>query len=160
MNANDYNNTTVFSVYVAPKYYDNQVTLVFTVPCQLLIAFQSHYLILFYERFGHVERSFVLVTWGIMTPWSLRHHGRNVDQSDDECTAHIGMHGISGQRKLPSFVFCRFYPPPHTWNKRIYIILPWISRPLKVGEIRCPETSINRYHHTLRNNAQERRPQI
>jgi hypothetical protein len=31
------------------------------------------------------------------------------------------------------------------------------SRPLKMGPIRCPETSLNDYHSTLRNIAVERR---
>ena len=33
----------------------------------------------------------------------------------------------------------------------------WTSRPLKIGPIRCPETSVKDYHLTLRNIADERR---
>jgi hypothetical protein len=31
------------------------------------------------------------------------------------------------------------------------------TRPLKMGPIRCPETSVKDYHSTLRNNKEERR---
>ena len=113
MNTNYYNNITLFSVYVAPQvlWYWIWWHLLLLYSVRFWSPFQSHYLILFCETFGHVERSFVLVKRGIMTPWPLRHHGRNVDQSDTECTARIRMHEISGYLTLPSFVFCWFYPP-------------------------------------------------
>jgi hypothetical protein len=37
--------------------------------------------------------------------------------------------------------------------------LNWTSWPLKMGSIRCPETSVKDYHSTLRNIAEERRSQ-
>jgi len=33
----------------------------------------------------------------------------------------------------------------------------WISWPLKMGPIGCPETSVRNYHYTLRNIPEERR---
>jgi hypothetical protein len=58
-------------------------------------------------------------------------------------------------------VFCILLLLSHdAWNKRTQIILPRIARTLKVGRLRCPETSVNWYHHTLRKNPEERRPQI
>jgi hypothetical protein len=36
-------------------------------------------------------------------------------------------------------------------------VLHWTSWPLKMGPIRCPETSVKGYHSTLRNTPEERR---
>jgi hypothetical protein len=40
---------------------------------------------------------------------------------------------------------------------RLADFFSWTSLPVKMGPIRCPETSVNNYHTTLCNIAEERR---
>ena len=62
-----------------------------------------------------------------------------------------GLVGYSDSNISPTRQPCRRTPQTNMWLTDFFY-----SRPLKMGRIGCPETSVNNYHHSLPNNPEGR----
>jgi len=74
----------------------------------------------------------------------------------DEICPLLGYYRAYGGNSLPTFWSNLAVPCSRVKNS----ISPWISWPLKMGLIGCPETSVGNYHHTLCNNLEEGRSHL
>jgi hypothetical protein len=75
----------------------------------------------------------------------------------DEICVLLGCYAASSGNPLPKFRDNVSVPSSRVKKSGEVVLLHWISWPLKIGLIHCPETSVKDYHSTLHNTAEERR---